>query len=215
MGRYSIGVNGAFSGKIGSAIGSNWRNVDYMRGLAKRRKKGSSELQLAQQMRFALCANQLRVIKDLLNLGFSDKKLNKITGYNAAVRLFLNEAITGEYPTYAVDYSKMTISKGSLLPLTRVRIVIGTEISLHWTPEFNKMNSHQDDHLFFLLYNQDTKSYRLFDQAVREDGTISIPFGGEPDDVQHIWVFCVKRDSSAVSDSLYIGSAIVPELEAI
>jgi hypothetical protein len=28
MATYSKGANGAFSGKVGSVIGSNWRNVD-------------------------------------------------------------------------------------------------------------------------------------------------------------------------------------------
>lgn len=210
MGKYSIGVNGAFSGKIGSAIGSNWRNVDYMRGLAKRRKRGTSDLQLAQQMRFALCANQLRVIKDLLNVGFSDKKLNKITGYNAAVRFFLNEAITGEYPTFGVDYSKMRISRGSLDKLTELNMTIDTSISIVWKPEFNVFSAFADDTLFFLLYNENMKSYRLFDEAKRQDGTISISFGSSPGDVVHVWVFGIKRDGVAVSDSQYVGTVTVP-----
>ena len=136
MGTYSTGANGAFSGKVGSVIGSNWRSVDYLRGLSKRKKKGASELQLAQQMRFALCANQLRVIKDVLNLGFSDKKLNKITGYNAAVKIFLSEAVTGEYPNYGIDYSKIKLSKGSLYP-GELSVRLDSEIVISWTNDVN------------------------------------------------------------------------------
>ena len=207
MGRYSTGANGAFSGKVGSVIGSNWRNVDYLRGLAKRKKRGASELQLAQQMRFTLCANQLRVIKDVLNIGFSDKKLNKITGYNAAVRLFLSEAITGEYPNYGVDYSKITMAKGSLIPLSDVSIVVEENISLNWVPEFS-LSAFADDRLFVIVYNENTKSYRLFDQAKRGDETMSFPFGKNITDVLHIWMFCIKRDGSAVSDSNYVGTIV-------
>lgn len=209
MGRYLTGVNGAFSGKVGSAIGSNWRNVDYMRGLSKRRKKGASELQLAQQMKFALCADQLRVIKDVLNIGFSDKKLNKITGYNAAVRLFLAEAIIGEYPSFGIDYSKMKISKGSLNPLSDVSITVISDISLTWIYDVTMLNTYADDKVMFVFYNQDKKAYRAFDQAVREDGSFSVPFGGSEGEVIHIWAFCIKRDGTAVSNSMYVGNVTI------
>jgi len=35
MATYSKGANGAFSGKLGRVIGSNWRSTDYLKGLSK------------------------------------------------------------------------------------------------------------------------------------------------------------------------------------
>ena len=116
MATYSKGANGAFSGKVGSVIGSSWRSVDYLRGLPKKSSKASTEPQLAQRTRFALAARYLSPIKDILNIGFKDKQLNKITGYNAAVKIFLNQAVTGDYPDFVIDFSKVVLSKeGQLL----------------------------------------------------------------------------------------------------
>jgi len=36
MATYSKGTNGAFSGKVGRVIGSNWRSTDYLKGLSKK-----------------------------------------------------------------------------------------------------------------------------------------------------------------------------------
>ena len=209
MGTYSTGANGAFSGKVGSVIGSNWRSVDYLRGLSKRKKKGASELQLAQQMRFALCANQLRVIKDVLNLGFSDKKLNKITGYNAAVKIFLSEAVTGEYPNYGIDYSKIKLSKGSLYP-GELSVRLDSEIVISWTNDVNDFNSSTNDKLLIIIFNENKKFYKLNDAHTRDEQGISIPLSGNPNDVLHFWSFFVKSDRSVVSDSQYIGTVTVP-----
>ncbi|MGQ7856375.1 DUF6266 family protein [Pedobacter sp. WC2501] len=42
-GNVSKGANGTFSGKVGSVIGSNWRSIDYMKGLSKKNSKPSTE----------------------------------------------------------------------------------------------------------------------------------------------------------------------------
>ena len=113
MAMYSKGTNGAFSGKAGSIVGSNWRGVDYLKSMPKKSNKKGSELQLAQRRKFALAPLYLSPIKDILNIGFKDKQLNKTTGYNAAVKIFLNNAIVGDYPDFAIDFSQIVLSKGS------------------------------------------------------------------------------------------------------
>lgn len=59
MVRFLKGITGAYSGKVGSVIGSNWRNVDYVRSLSKRSNKPASEDQLAQRAHFALAVSFL------------------------------------------------------------------------------------------------------------------------------------------------------------
>lgn len=49
MARFLKGINGAYSGKVGSVIGSNWRGVDYVRSLSRISKKKISDAQLEQR----------------------------------------------------------------------------------------------------------------------------------------------------------------------
>ena len=44
MATYSNGAIGAFSGKVGRAISSNWPSIDYQKGLPKKRSKSISGL---------------------------------------------------------------------------------------------------------------------------------------------------------------------------
>ncbi|QXU41184.1 DUF6266 family protein [Pedobacter sp. D749] len=138
MATYSKGANGAFSGKVGSVIGSNWRSIDYLRGLPKKSSKPSTEPQLAQRAKFALAALYLSPIKDILNIGFKDKQLNKITGYNAAVKIFLNQAVSGSYPDFVIDFSQVVVSRGSLSVFHGLNASLqGADLVLNWQSILN------------------------------------------------------------------------------
>lgn len=150
MGTYSKSNFGKISGKVGEAVASKWRSVKVLRSLPTKSSKPATALQLAVHAGFALSAAQLVPIKDVLNLGFSDKKLNKITGYNAAVKSFLAEAITGDYPNYAIDYSKIKMSKGSLSP-REILISLKNNITLSWPADLNDFNSSANDKMAFIL----------------------------------------------------------------
>ena len=63
MAQFNQGVNGAFSGKVGSVIGSNWRDIDYMRGLPKKTSKEPTAKQLGVRARFTVLSQFLLLIK--------------------------------------------------------------------------------------------------------------------------------------------------------
>jgi hypothetical protein len=55
MAMYSKGANGAFSGKVGSIIGSNWPSIDYLKGLPKKSSKSISGLASRISCRNSFC----------------------------------------------------------------------------------------------------------------------------------------------------------------
>jgi len=212
MAKYGKGANGAFSGKVGSVVGSSWRSIDYLRSLPKKTKKPISESQIAQRAKFALAPMYLRPIKDILNLGFGDKQLNKITGYNAAVKLFLNSAVMGGYPDYVINFSKMVLSKGSLSVFHGLNAIVqGTDLELNWQSITNRYNAFDDDQLTVVLFNETKLMYMLYDDAERSELTYSITIGNEfSGDVFHTWAFAIKRENNIVSNSQYLGTFTMP-----
>lgn len=120
MARFLKGIVGAYSGKVGSVVGSSWRSVDYVKSLPKITGKKATVGQMEQRTKFALAVAFLSPIKDVLNLGYSDKLQGKATGYNKALQFLLNNGITGTYPSLEIDYSKVVISKGALSNLMGV-----------------------------------------------------------------------------------------------
>ncbi|GAA4204912.1 hypothetical protein GCM10022289_23610 [Pedobacter jeongneungensis] len=213
MATYSKGANGAFSGKIGSIVGSNWRGVNYLKSLPKKNNRQSSDLQLAQRSKFALAPLYLSPIKDILNIGFKDKQLNKITGYNAAVKIFLNNAVGGDYPDFVIDFSQIVLSKGSLSVFHGLNAVLqGTDIVLTWQGIPNRYNAFDDDMLMVVLFNDTKKMYFVYEEATRAALTYTIAVGNTfAGDVFYGWAFAVKRENNVVSNSQYLGSFTMPK----
>ncbi|QXU41445.1 DUF6266 family protein [Pedobacter sp. D749] len=212
MATYSKGANGAFSGKVGSVIGSNWRSIDYMKGLSKKSSKPTTNKQLAQRSKFSLAPLYLSPIKDILNIGFKDKQLNKITGYNAAVKIFLNQAVSGSYPDFVIDFSQVVLSKGSLSVFHGLNAALqGADLVLNWQSILNRYNSYTDDVLTVVLFNATKSMYLVYEDAQRAAMTYTAVIGaGFSGDVFHGWAFAVKRDAMAVANSQYLGTYTIP-----
>jgi hypothetical protein len=211
MAKYSRGTFGLISGTVNSAVGSSWRGVNYLRNIAKKRSKGPSTGQLTVQAKLVLAANQLARIKAVLNLGFSDKKLNKITGYNAAVRQFILSAVIGEYPDFSVDYAKIQLSKGSLNQLKQVTFTPSENtLTLNWMAREDAMLGNTDDEVLVLLYNSTSDEYMTNMSAKRTDGELLLELAEKPGDKIEVWIFCVSKDRKSVSTSQYIGTMTVP-----
>ncbi|WP_164121873.1 MULTISPECIES: DUF6266 family protein [Sphingobacterium] len=208
MARFLKGITGAYSGKVGSVIGSSWRNVDYVRSLPKRSNKPATEDQLAQRARFALAVSFLSPIKDLLKLGYSDAMQPRATGYNKALQHLLAYGITGAYPSFELDYASVVIAKGGLANLMGVAWTESApqEISVTWTVEENRFNAFADDSVILLMYNKEKQFFSILESAVRNDGTMSFTFpavyAGD-----HVvgWVFTGHRDGVKTSVSYYLG----------
>src|SRR5690606_16534393 len=79
------GPNGPFSGKVGSVIGSNWRDIDYIKGLTLIKKHKPSEAQIVQRQRFRNITTFLYQVQDALNKGWDKKKKTRGTITNEAI----------------------------------------------------------------------------------------------------------------------------------
>lgn len=212
MGAYSKGANGTFSGKVGSVIGSSWRSIDYLRSLPKKSSKEATTEQVAQRAKFAMAPVYLRPIKDILNIGFGDKNLNKTTGYNAAVKIFLTQAIQGDYPDFSIDFSKIVMSKGSLSVFHALAAnLTGNDLVLTWQSILNRYNAFADDNLIVIVLNETKMMYLIYEEITRADLTYTINIGTNfSGDVLHAWAFSIKREGDVVGNSQYLGSVTLP-----
>ncbi|SKC06655.1 hypothetical protein SAMN05660841_03982 [Sphingobacterium nematocida] len=212
MARFLKGIVGAYSGKVGSVVGSNWRSVDYVRSVARRSNKAASEDQLAQRARFALGVGFLSPIKDLLNLGYSDPLQGRSTGYNKALQHLLSYGVIGTYPSLELDYGSIVVAKGALSNLLGVAWTESApqEISVSWSTEVNRFNAFADDSVILLMYNKEKRFFSILESATRNDGTMSFNFppvyAGD-----HVvgWVFTGHRDGVKTSGSYYLGEIVV------
>jgi len=212
MARFLKGINGAYSGKVGSVIGSRWRSVDYVRSLSRPSNKSASDLQVAQRARFRLAIAFLSPIKDLLNLGYSDKLEGRATGYNKAVQHVINHAIVGDYPDYELNYAAVQIAKGGLSNLLAVQWEQSApqEITITWDTSTNRFNAFSDDTVILLTYNTNKSFFSILESGERKDGSlvINLPAAYAGDHLVG-WVFTGHRNGVKTSMSYYLGEILL------
>lgn len=115
MGKISQGVLGGFSGKVGNVVGGTWKGIDYMRIKPANVSNPRTAGQVDQRSKFTITLRFLQTMTDFLRVGFK-LYANKMTQFNAAMSYNLNNAITGTYPNFSVDYANALVSRGVFIP---------------------------------------------------------------------------------------------------
>ncbi len=213
MGKYTQGILGAFSGKIGTVVGASWRGIKYMRSLAaKRGNANATDKQLEQQARFALITGFLNPVKPLLEIGFKNYAVGK-TGYNSAHSYNLKNALTGMTPNLEIDYSMVLVSRGDL-PQTKDVAATSTtagQLDFVWTDNTGKGKAKATDKLMVVLFCPELAeaTYSIGD-ALRSDAglayEVDADFSGETVEVYTAWL---SEDGKEVSNSKYVGSITI------
>ena len=210
MGTLRNGGNGTFIGKAGSFIGSTWRDISYMKGIPKISNKPKTLKQLEQQAKFATAIKFLGPIKDLLNVGFNGQKQGKASGYNMAVKFTLDNAITGIYPDFTIDYAKVMVAKGSLAaPVGPVITADAGNLVITWSPDVNPYNGYLDDEATAVIFDPFNNIFLSGLMGIlRPEGEMTVPVpAAYLGNTVHVYLFFIGR--GRVSNSSYAGSAVI------
>jgi len=212
MGKISQGVLGGFSGKVGNIVGGSWKGIDYMRIKPSNVANPRTQGQLDQRTKFAKVLNFLQPMTEFLRVGYKLYAI-KMTQFNSAMSYQLQNAITGDYPDYLIDYSKVLVSKGNLLRAVggAVESTEAGVVKLSWIDNSASGGAKATDKALILLYNAD-KQIAVYDTAgaVRTAGTqnLSVPADFSGDEVQAYLGF-ISEDGTEVANSVYVGAITV------
>ena len=209
MGTIKQGILGGFSGKVGTVIGSSWKGISYMRGQAQHVKNPRSAGQVNQRTKFALVMGFLQPVVPYIRIGYKSQAA-KQTEFNAAMSYTIKNAITGSYPNYALDYTKIVVSKGGLTQVTGATATWDNnrnEVKIDWTDNSGVGNALATDKAMPFIYNK-AKGETIYDTAgaTRTTHTQSLtgPNDWEGDKVE-VYLGMMSADSKEVADSIYLG----------
>ncbi len=201
------GINGPFSGKVGTVVGYKWKNKAVMRGLPSQRKRGPSPLQLQQHAKFRLMNAFLNPLVSLLNLTFNNLAF-QMTGYNKAFSYNVKNAIDGVYPEYNIDHPMVLISRGDL-PNIATPSVTSPEtgiLKFSWTDNSGKGKAKPTDMAFVAIFNEEKKQWKSeMNLALRSSGTCLIDVSKLFAKQVHSYIGFISEDGKEVTDSLHIG----------
>lgn len=207
-------IVGVFNGKIGEAVLTTWKDQLVARSLPTKSKKPATAAQLAQRLRFGLITGFFGDISDIIAIGYPANN-GGLTPVNAAVQYNLPIAITGTYPGYAIDFTKLEISSakgtteidGGFAPT--ITAIAGAKVTVSWItgdPVANKATKDTD--LAYLVFYSTTKQRFVTFEATAERSvltkTAALPKSFVGDKFQG-YLFFASADGKAVSYSDYLG----------
>lgn len=133
MGRISQGILGGFSGRVGTVVGSNWKTVHYMRALAVSVNNPRTDKQQHQRTKFGMTVTFLKAINPYIRIGYKDYTRRQ-SSFNAAMSYIIRNAVKGEGLNLSIDYAKVLVSRGSLMPAFNAKsTVAGNKVTFTWT----------------------------------------------------------------------------------
>ena len=151
MGKISKGILGGFSGKVGTVIGASWRGIHYMRSIPQSVRNPRTDGQRSQRNKFSLVVAFLKPLNSLLRTGFKNYA-NRQSPFNAATSFMLANAITGEYPNYEIDASKVLVSRGSLTPALNASAKVENDnLIVTWSDNSNVGDAQPSDRVLIAV----------------------------------------------------------------
>jgi hypothetical protein len=210
MGTINKGILGGFSGKVGSVVGGSWKGIDYMRSKGSNRNANPTEKQLAQQQKFALVMRFLQPMTGLLSITFRDFAI-RMTGINNAFAYNIKSAVTGVYPSFAIDYSLALVSRGDLPNALAPAVTsgAGSVLTFSWTDNSGTGSAKATDEAIFVAYCPALKQAIFSGGAVRSDltGDLNlVPFSGQ---LAETWICFISEDEKNVATSIFTGEVTV------
>ncbi len=194
-----------FSGKLGNIVYVTWKGKAYARiAPSWRGKYNPTEKQVQNQERFRFAMKLLRDFREMLNLTIEEEPRQTMS--SAAMKTLLNGAIVGTHPEFSVDYSKLVVARGSLLPATNAAVEsTGTGLKFTWTDETGDNSSYNNAILIACEPRCQEMFYEL-NGPYRQDLAGELPIPEKWHDVElHTWIAFRSRDFKLKANSVYTG----------
>ena len=183
-----------------------------MRGIAATVSNPRTEAQMNQRAKFSTVLKFLQPLTQFLRIGFKNYAVG-MTAFNAAMSINIQNALTGTYPAYDIDYSKALVSRGTLpgaLNPATVSATAGT-VRFTWGNNSWETDASSDDQAVLVVYNPAKQA------AVTQIGTITRAVGSQTitlpnsftGDQVHCYIAFQNPSQSVISNSQYVSGLIV------
>jgi hypothetical protein len=211
MGTIKKGILGAFSGKVGNVVGASWKGIAYMRSLPASVKNPRSLGQRMQRSKFSIALQLIQPITALVRLGWK-LYANSQSAFNAAMSYAVFNAITGDYPDYETDFSKLLISRGNMAGALNAAAVEETGvIKITWDDNSgNGFAEATDIALIAVLNPVKGEAISITNGATRSAGAHDVTCPNDwDDDKVHVYLGFISENGKEVANSVYLGDFTV------
>jgi len=211
MARIINGINGGFTGKVGTVTGYIRNGGNFMRSRTRRKDTVKSEKRLLQQQKIKVC-NQFT--KPFSSSGFFNTSFPAngatSTGYNRATSAIMNLAIVKE-PEVSLQYPLILISMGMLPGAVYASALANDDgnIVFSWADNTGIGTAKENDRALLVAYFPESQEavYTISD-ALRKDGNAVLQMDVKKGAAE-TWIGFVSADETLAADSVYTGRIVL------
>lgn len=213
MGRFTKGLHGAFTGRVGVIIGSSINGRPYIKGPYKPRTTKVSKAELANRRKFAMAQAWLDPLVAFVRIGFKNYS-ERSQGFVAAKSYLLRNAFEGVQPDISINPALVKVSYGNLALPGNIAVTKLPDQILQFTWDTSSIpGTDPCDQAMVLAYQpaNDNYLYGCYNYTTtgqfRKTGmdTLQLHFPG----IYHVYFAMVAHDRTRQSDSVYLGEAAV------
>lgn len=179
-----------------------------MRGRAQSVKNPRTEGQVEQRSKFALTLDFLKPITAYVRTGYKTYAA-KQTAFNAAMSYIVKNAVSGAFPNYALDFSRVLVSRGNLTQPSTPNISMSAgRATITWNDNSGQGDAQPTDVAMPLAFNTD-KGEAVFSTAAatRADQSAELNFPADWNgDTIELYSGFASADGINVANALYLGS---------
>ncbi|NDP22251.1 MAG: hypothetical protein GZ091_14395 [Paludibacter sp.] len=204
MAQFNSTTFGAISGRHGSAVAATTKDGKSILKIFRAPSNPNTQKQQVQRTKFGFVNSELGCLRNLFKITFRSN-----TGINQGVSYAMKNALTGEFPDFAIDFTKLTFSTGNVYAAvqTSANKTVGTKVKTDWN--FTLMtNSKADDAVHLIFFNETTRM-ALIEQNIAERKDMSVEvelpniWVGES---IHCWLYFSDNSNFTDSNSQFIGT---------
>ena len=202
MARFTSSTFGKISGKHGTAVAAVRKDGLCILKEYRVASNPNSKGQKNQRGKFGFAMKQINCLRSVFTRNFGGQY-----GINKVVAKAMKTAVSGEFPDFKLDYTKLEIAFGSLDITSEVKMERINEnlLQLSWNPDFIMSGSPTDKVNLVLLNSQTKFALERYEYAIRSEGKveIQIPAGWLDSDI-HVWMYFSSADGRLNSTSQHI-----------
>jgi hypothetical protein len=205
-------ITGRTKKKFGSAVFSKQFGKNTMRTKPIEVHNPKTLPQRQQRSKFTMMVALARMVMSFVRVGFKQVAVG-MSQFNVFMKSNISTVITGVYPTYTIDFTKLIVSKGTLTGEDggTAAAAAGRKVDFVWNDNSGNGDALATDNAMGLLINytkkailQDTTTKTRADEALQ----FIVPAAWVGDQV-HVYLSFKTPMSDKVSDSKFLATVTV------
>jgi hypothetical protein len=205
-------ITGRTRKKFGSAVFSKQFGKNTLRTKPVEVSNPRTEKQRMQRSKFSLMVELSRMFLPFIRIGFKQASIG-MSEFNTFMKSNIKNVISGTYPDYTIDFTKLVVSKGTLTGPDGAETSAENDkkIAVTWSDNTGYGDAHETDKAMVLVINYDKKGVKSdVLSATREDEIceVTVPDSWVGDTV-HVFLSFMNADETKVANSVYLDSIVV------